>query len=226
MFDVLVVEDDEKLLKIISIILDRNGYSVTAAENGKIAFEEFEKKRFDLVISDIMMPVMDGCELTESIRKISDTIPILMITAKGDYEDKKRGFYAGTDDYMVKPIDVNELLLRVKALLRRSKIADEHRLILGSTKLDFDSYTAYYKDRGLELPQKEFLLLFKLLSYPNKIFTRQQLMDDIWGYESETEERTVDVHINRLRDRVGKWEDFEIVTIRGLGYKAVIKAEQ
>ncbi|PKM63214.1 MAG: DNA-binding response regulator [Firmicutes bacterium HGW-Firmicutes-21] len=223
MFDILVVEDDRNLRRIICTVLTKNGYNAIEAEDGRAALDLMESKYIDLIISDIMMPNMDGYELTEALRNAAYTLPILMVSAKESFGDKKRGFAVGTDDYMVKPIDVNELLLRVSALLRRAKIANEHKLFFGKTLLDYDSFTAYYGSNTVELPQKEFLLLYKLLSYPNKIFTRQQLMDEIWGYDTSTDERTVDVHINRLRERVGMWSDFEIITVRGLGYKAVLK---
>ncbi|MDD4164146.1 MAG: response regulator transcription factor [Eubacteriales bacterium] len=223
MFDILVVEDDEKQRKIICTFLNRNGYHAIEAPDGKSALEIIDKKYVDMIISDIMMPGLDGYQLTEALRNAQYKLPILMVTAKSGYNDMERGFLTGTDDYMVKPIDLKELLLRIGALLRRARIINEHKLSFGKTLFDYDSYTAYYCDRRNELPQKEFLLIYKLLSYPNKIFTRQQLMDEIWGYDSETDERTVDVHINRLRERFTGWDEFVITTVRGLGYKAEIK---
>jgi two-component system alkaline phosphatase synthesis response regulator PhoP len=177
-----------------------------------------------LIILDVMMPRMDGYELSDTLRKGNCNLPILMVTAKETPADKKKGFIVGTDDYMVKPVDEEEMLLRIAALLRRSKIVNEHKLIVGKTVLDYDSLTVSQDGNVQELPNKEFMLIYKLLSYPNKIFTRRSLMDEIWDMNSDTDERTVDVHINRLRDRFKENQDFEIITVRGLGYKAVIKA--
>ena len=177
----------------------------------------------DLIVSDIMMPNVDGYELVSSLRDARYSMPVLIITAKETYEDKQKGFFSGADDYMVKPVDVNEMLLRVSALLRRAKIANEKKITVGSTTFDYDALTVSYNGCESLLPQKEFYLIYKLLSYPNKIFTRQQLMDEIWGMDSETDEKTINTHINRLRDRFMDNPDFEIVTIRGLGYKAVKK---
>lgn len=221
MVNILVVEDDPKLNKLFCTVLARNGYSTFAAADGKEALETLEREHVDLVISDIMMPNMDGYELTGALRDAGYNLPVLMITAKEDFEDKQKGFLIGTDDYMVKPIDVNEMVLRVGALLRRARIVCVRRIEMGVTMLDYDSLTATVGGIENILPQKEFYLLYKLLSYPHKTFTRQQLMDEIWGMDSETEERTVDVHINRLRDRFKSCKDFQIVTVRGLGYKAV-----
>lgn len=223
LFNILVVEDDHALLRIMCAFLSKNGYTAFPASDGEKALDILDKEQIDLIISDIMLPKMDGYELTRQLREADFNMPILMVTAKDRFEDKQRGFLAGTDDYMVKPIDMNEMLLRIGALLRRAKIANEHKLTLGKTTLDYDSLTVSSGAGALQLPQKEFFLLFKLLSYPNKIFTRSQLMDEIWGMDSETDERTVDVHINRLRDRFRTNDDFEIVTVRGLGYKAVKK---
>jgi DNA-binding response OmpR family regulator len=204
-------------------VLQRNGYRPLVAEDGEAALAILENEQADLIISDVMMPNMDGYELTELLRQSNYNMPILMVTVKDSYADKQKGFLAGVDDYMVKPIDINEMILRVQALLRRAKIANEHRLQVGNTQLDFDSLLVKTPANEMSLPQKEFYLLFKLLSYPGKIFTRQQLLDEIWGMDSTTDERTVDVHINRLRDRFKGSDDFEIVTVRGLGYKAVAR---
>lgn len=223
MFDILVVEDDEKQRRIISTVLIRNGYHVLEACDGKSALETMDKHHTDLIVSDVMMPNMDGFELTKTLRNACYNLPVLMVTAKDSFADKQKGFTAGTDDYMIKPVDLNEMLLRIRALLRRAKIANEHKLSFGKTLLDYDSHSIQYENICIELPQKEFLLLYKLLSYPNQIFTRQQLMDEIWGYDSETDERTVDVHINRLREKSSNYKDFEIITVRGLGYKAILK---
>lgn len=221
MFNILVVEDDVTLRRIMCAMLSTNGYKATPAADGMDALSALEEEHIDLIISDIMMPNMDGYELTRELRDAGYNIPILMVTAKERFEDKQRGFLAGTDDYMVKPIDMNEMLLRVGALLRRAKIANEHKLVCGRTVLDYDSLTVTVCGNIIQLPQKEFFLLFKLLSYPGKIFTRTQLMDEIWGMNSETDERSVDVHINRLRERFRDCDDFELLTVRGLGYKAV-----
>jgi DNA-binding response OmpR family regulator len=215
-----VVEDDVSLRQIMCAVLTKNGYKATGAGNGNEALDVIDREQVDLIISDIMMPEMDGFQLTQELREAGYQMPILMVTAKDRFEDKQQGFLLGTDDYMVKPIDMNEMVLRVGALLRRAKIATEHQLTFGSTVLDYDSLTVSNGTESVQLPKKEFYLLFKLLSYPNKIFTRAQLMDEIWGIDSETDERTVDVHVNRLRDRFRDWKDFEIVTVRGLGYRA------
>jgi len=220
-FNVLVVEDDTKLRQLFCTVLQKNGYRSIDAENGQDALAKMDKEYVDLIICDIMMPQMDGYEFTKTLRESGVDIPILMITAKESFHDKKRGFLAGTDDYMVKPVDVNEMVLRVRALLRRAQIVSERHQSVGGTKLDYDSLTLHQNGQAEVLPQKEFYLLYKLMSYPNKIFTRQQLMDEIWGMESDSEARTVDVHINRLRERIKNNEDLEIVTVRGLGYKAV-----
>ena len=221
MVNILVAEDDDTLRHIICTVLSKNGFMAFPATDGEDALRVLEREYIDLVISDIMMPNLDGYDLTRALRDSGYTLPILMVTARESFEDKKRGFLAGADDYMVKPIEINEMVLRVGALLRRAKIANEHRLICGSSVLDYDSLTVTVGGIITPLPQKEFLLLFKLLSYPGKIFTRAQLMDEIWGVDSETDERTVDVHVNRLRDHFRDCPDFNLVTVRGLGYKAV-----
>ncbi len=220
MFHILIAEDDKNLRKLMAAYLEQDGYEVYHAENGEEALKVLDSKQIDLIISDIMMPAMDGYELTEELRAAGYTLPILMVTAKETFEDKRKGFLVGTDDYMVKPIDMEEMLLRVAALLRRANIANEHKLVLGDVILDYDSLTVTAHGKAYELPKKEFYLLFKLLSYPKKIFTRQQLMDEIWGMDAETDERTVDVHIKRLREKFDDFSEFKIVTIRGLGYKA------
>ena len=221
MFNIMIVEDDVNQRRLMQTVLEQYGYSVILAVDGIDALDQLDKKHVDLIILDIMMPRMDGFELTETLRQTGCNIPILMVTAKQSPVDKRKGFIIGTDDYMVKPIDEEEMVLRVGALLRRSKIASERKLSVGGTTLHYDSLTVDVSDETCELPQKEFLLLFKLLSYPGKIFTRRQLMDEIWDMDSESDERTVDVHISRLRDRYRDNPDFEIVTVRGLGYKAV-----
>lgn len=220
MFRILVVEDDKNLQRLMEAVLKQNGYQVLCAANGEEALELMDHHHIDLMISDIMMPEMDGYELTDSLRRADYQLPILMVTAKESMEDKKRGFMSGTDDYMVKPIDMDEMLLRVAALLRRARIMNEHRITIGKTVLDYDTLTVSRNGQQMTLPNKEFSLLFKLLSYPRQIFTRQQLMDEIWGLEAESDERTVDVHVKRLRERFSEWPDFQILTVRGLGYKA------
>ena len=221
MFHILVVEDDAKLRSLFCTVLTNNGYLALPAESGEKALSLLDSEYVDLIISDIMMSGMDGYELIDHLRTSGFTMPILIITAKERFEDKQRGFQAGTDDYMVKPIDVNEMVLRVGALLKRAKIATAHRIVCQHPILDSDATTVTVHGQETLLPQKEFYLLYKLLSYPNKIFTRQQLMDEIWGLDSTTDERTVDVHVNRLRERFKNCDDFIIMTVRGLGYKAV-----
>ena len=224
MFHILVVEDDAKLRSLFCTVLTRSGYLAVPASGGREALELLDSEYIDLIISDIMMPGMDGYELIRTLRGSGYSLPILIITAKERFEDKQEGFQAGTDDYMVKPIDVNEMVLRVRALLKRARIATDRRIICGKTTLDYDALTVTVDGEETLLPQKEFYLLYKLMSYPNKIFTRQQLMDEIWGMDSTSDERTVDVHINRLRERFRDCDDFLMMTVRGLGYK-VVKAE-
>lgn len=224
MFHVLVVEDDVKLRSLFCTVLNRSGYLAVPAADGKEALELLDSEYIDLIISDVMMPGMDGYELIRTLRGNGYSLPILIITAKERFEDKQEGFLAGTDDYMVKPIDVNEMVLRVGALLKRARIATDRRILCGNTTLNYDALTVTINGEETLLPQKEFYLLYKLMSYPNKIFTRQQLMDEIWGMDSTSDERTVDVHINRLRERFRDCDDFLIMTVRGLGYK-VVKSE-
>lgn len=221
MFRILIAEDDAALSQLFSRVLVRSGYLPFTAVDGQEALDILEHQYIDLIISDIMMPRMDGYTLVRQLRDAGNTLPVLMITAKDGFSDMQQGFLSGTDDYMVKPVNVNEMVLRVGALLRRAQMINERRQTIGSTVLEYDSMTVYHGGASTVLPQKEFQLLYKLASYPGRIFTRQQLMDDIWGVESETEARTVDVHINRLRDRFRDNPDFELVTVRGLGYKAV-----
>lgn len=220
MFTILVVEDDKNTRKLMCAVLGNNGFEVHSAADGEEALEVLDKNHIDLIVLDIMMPGMDGYELTQDLRTAGQNLPILMVSARQEARDKRKGFYAGTDDYMTKPVDEEEMVLRIRALLRRAQIAQEHRLTIGDTTLDYDAYTLVYKDSALTLPQKEFLLLFKLLSYPGMIFTRMQLMDEIWGLDTETDNHTLNVHINRLRDKTRSNPDFEIITVRGLGYKA------
>lgn len=223
MFNILVVEDDIKLNNICCSALQSNSYNTIQALDGEEALDIAAEKTVDLVISDIMMPGVDGYELTKELREMYPELPILMISAKEGFEDKRYGFMAGIDDYMVKPVDLNEMILRVNALLRRAKMVTERKLTIGGTVLNYDTYTAEYNGKTVEIPQKEFLVLYKLMSYPSRTFTRRQLMDEFWGYDTDSEERTVDVHINRLRDRLRDCPDIEINTIRGLGYRGVKK---
>lgn len=226
MFDILVVEDDRSTRLLMEAVLRHGGYNPILACNGIEALEIMDHKHIDLVLLDIMMPEMDGYEFTKTLREGGSELPILMVTAKEAPADKKQGFLAGTDDYMVKPVDEEEMLLRIAALLRRSKISSEHRLTVGGTVLDYDKLTVFDGVHEIALPPKEFLLLYKLLSYQGKIFTRAALMDEIWDMDSESDPHTVDVHINRLREKFGQNGDFEIVTVRGLGYKAVKNDEK
>ncbi|MEK3713528.1 response regulator transcription factor [Paenibacillus sp. FSL H8-0122] len=221
MFTILVVEDDAKLRQLFCTVLTRHGYRTVPAVNGEDALAMLDKEYIDLMICDIMMPVMDGFELTRMIRDNNSQLPVLMVTARENFADKQQGFLVGIDDYMVKPVNVNEMLLRVGALLRRAKIISERKIEWAETVLDYDTLTVIQGPERIVLPQKEFYLLYKMISYPNKIFTKQQLMDEIWGMDSESDEHTVVVHINRLRERFRDNPDFEIVTVRGLGYKAV-----
>ena len=227
MFKILVVEDDANTRRLMEKVLTQSGYEPIPARDGVEALEILDKKHVDLILLDIMMPRMDGYEFTEILRgnDALGEIPILMVTARVTPADKRRGFIIGTDDYMVKPVDEEEMILRIGALLRRSRIVNERRLMVGGTLLDYDSFSVSSEGYISELPRKEFLLLYKLLSYAGKIFTRRQLMDEIWDMDSETDERTVDVHINRLRERFRENRDFDIVTVRGLGYKAVKRGE-
>lgn len=221
MFKILIAEDDSELRQLFSHVLTKHGYSVTGVVNGSEALNALNQSYYDLIISDIMMPNVDGYELVRSIRSTGSTTPVLMITAKDAFDDMRIGFASGTDDYMVKPINVNEMVLRVGALLRRAQMINERRLVIGTTVMECDSLTVITEDQSFVLPQKEFMLLYKMASFPGRIFTRQQLMDDIWGYDSETDTHTVDVHIGRLRDRFRDNSNFKIVTMRGVGYKVV-----
>lgn len=223
MFHILVVDDDKNTRRLLKAVLESEGYTVSLAENGEDALDVMDKEYIDLVVLDIMMPKMDGYEFTKTLRETNNNLPILMISAKQLPEDKRKGFLVGTDDYITKPIDEQEMLLRIRALLRRAKIATEHKIVIGDVVLDYDAFTVTKNGDTQELPQKEFLLLYKLLSYPGKIFTRIQLMDEIWGSESDTGWETVTVHIGRLRKRFENYEEFEIQSVRGLGYKAVKK---
>ena len=221
MFHILVVDDDRSTRFFMRALLEAERYTVSLAQNGVEALEALEKEHIDLVVLDVMMPQMDGYEFTRQLRAAKNELPILMVSAKQMPEDRRLGFIAGTDDFMVKPVDEEEMLLRIKALLRRTRIASERQIVIGPVKLDYDSLTVSRGDEVLTLPHKEFLLLYKLLSYPGKSFTRIELMDEIWGADSETGWETVTVHISRLRKRFENWPEFELQSVRGLGYTAV-----
>ena len=221
MLKILIAEDDRELRQLFSHVLTRHGYTVVGVSNGQEALDAMDADYYDMIISDIMMPVMDGYELVRQLREVGNTTPVLMITAKDAFDDMRIGFQSGVDDYMVKPINVNEMVLRVQALLRRAQMVNDRRQTIGDTVLECDSLTVTTAGENMILPQKEFMLLYKMAAYPGKIFTRQQLMDEIWGYDSESDTHTVDVHIGRLRERFRESPDFKIVTIRGVGYKVV-----
>lgn len=219
MFKILIAEDDRELRRLFAHVLIKNGYAVREVSDGKEALSATESDYFDLIISDIMMPVMDGYEFVRTLRESGNNTPVMMITAKDAFDDMRLGFLLGSDDYMVKPVNVNEMVIRVQALLRRAQMISERRQTLGETVLECDTFTVHSLDGSISLPQKEFMLLYKMASYPGRIFTRQQLMDDVWGYDSDSDTHTIDVHIGRLRDRFKDNKDFKIVTIRGVGYK-------
>ena len=223
MFHILVVDDDKNIRKLLQAVLTAEHYTVFTATDGEDALSVMDREHIDLVVLDIMMPKLNGYEFTKLLREQDNNLPILMISAKQQPADKHKGFLVGTDDYMTKPIDEEEMLLRIKALLRRAKIASEHQIVIDNVIIDYDSMTVTKNGETQELPQKEFLLLYKLLSYPGKIFTRIQLMDEIWGADSETGWESLTVHIGRLRKRFEGWNEFQIEAIRGLGYKAVKK---
>lgn len=223
MFKILVVEDDADLNRSVCSFLNQSGYEATGCFNAEDAFDAMYDNVFDLIVSDIMMPGIDGFEFVKSVREISDEIPILFMTARDDFAAKQRGYRVGVDDYMVKPIDLDELFLRIGALLRRAKIASSRKLTIGNFVMDADEHTAYLNDEEIPLTNREFSLLYKLLSYPKKTFTRSQLMDEFWDADTASGTRTVDVYMTKLRGKLADCEDFEIVTVHGLGYKAVLK---
>jgi len=223
MFHILVIDDDKNTRRLFRAILEAEHYTVTTSENGEQALELMDEETFDLAIVDIMMPKIDGYEFTKLLRDVASNIPILMVTAKQLPSDRKQAYLVGTDDYMTKPVDEEEMLIRVKALLRRAQIANERKIQIGKVTLDYDTYTVTREEDVQTLPQKEFLLLYKLLSYPDKIFTRIQLMDEIWGMDAQTGWETITVHINRLRKRFESYPEIELLSVRGLGYKAVKK---
>lgn len=221
MLKILIAEDDRELRRLFAHVLIKNGYTVKEVGNGKEALDAIDAEYFDLIISDIMMPVMDGYEFVHLLREAGNTTPVLMITAKDAFDDMRKGFISGTDDYMIKPINVNEMVLRVGALLRRAQMINERKQTIGGTVLECDTFTVSCDGENMILPQKEFMLLYKIASFPGRIFTRQQLMDDVWGYDTDSDTHTVDVHIGRLRERFKDNKDFKIVTMRGVGYKVV-----
>ncbi|MGL5260599.1 MAG: response regulator transcription factor [Lachnospiraceae bacterium] len=221
MFHILVVDDDKNTRRLMMAVLEAENYSVSIAENGEDALAIMDKEHIDLILLDIMMPKMDGYKFTKIVREENNEMPILMVSAKQLPIDRKKGFLAGIDDYMTKPVDEEEMLLRIKALLRRAKIANNKKIVIGNIILDYDSFSVVKNGEKQIIPQKEFLLLYKLLSYPGKIFTRIQLMDEIWGMDSDTGWETVTVHIGRLRKRFDGWKEFELESVRGLGYRAV-----
>lgn len=226
MFRILVVEDDPNLRKLLEAVLREERYEPTLAKDAQEALDILDNQHIDLMITDIMMPGMDGYTLTEQLREANFDFPILMVTAKETIKDKRRGFIVGTDDYMVKPIDEEELILRIKALLRRAKIVNERKITVGQVTLNYDTLIVGRGSERIALPQKEFMLLYKLLSYPGTIFTRIQLLDEIWGIDTESAEHTVSVHIGRLRERFYEWTEFTVETVRGLGYRAVKNDEK
>jgi DNA-binding response OmpR family regulator len=226
MFQILVVEDDTSTRRLMQALLENNGYKPIAVADGIVALEKLDNTHIDAIILDVMMPRMDGYQFVRELREGGSLMPILMVTARSTQDDKLQGLRLGVDDYMTKPVDEEEMLLRLAALLRRAKIAQERKIVIGNTVLDYDAQSVISGGQVWELPNKEFMLLFKLLSYPNKIFTRRQVMDEIWDMDSESDERTVDVHINRLREHFGSNRDFQIITIRGLGYKAVKEGDK
>ena len=221
MMKILIAEDDRELRQLFGHVLTKNGYAVREVSDGQEALGAMRTDYFDLIISDIMMPRVDGYELVRRLREEGTRTPVLMITARDGFVDMSAGFQAGTDDYMVKPIHVGEMVLRVQALLRRAKMVGDRQQSIGATVLEYDSLTVFWGEESVTLPQKEFMLLYKMASYPGRIFTRQQLMDEIWGFASESDTHTVEVHIGRLRERLRDNTDLKIVTIRGVGYKVV-----
>ena len=221
MLKILIAEDDHELRRLFAHVLIKNGYTVKEVVNGKEALDAIDSDYYDLIISDVMMPIVDGYQLVRMLRDAGNNTPVLMITAKDAFDDMRLGILSGADDYMIKPVNVNEMVLRVQALLRRAQMINERKQTIGNTVLECDTFTVTTNSEVISLPQKEFMLLYKMASYPGRIFTRQQLMDDVWGYDTESDSHTVDVHIGRLRDRFRENPDFKIVTMRGVGYKVV-----
>ena len=225
MLKILIAEDDRELRQLFSHVLNRHGYTVTGVSNGQEALDAMDADFYDMIISDIMMPVMDGYELVRQLRDVGNTTPVLMITAKDAFDDMRLGFQSGVDDYMVKPINVNEMVLRVQALLRRAQMINERRQTIGSTVMECDSLTVTCGSESMVLPQKEFMLLYKLLSYPGKIFTKMQLIEEIWGYDSDVLEDSIKTYINKLRTKLVEVKEIEIINLKGIGYKLVLKGE-
>ncbi len=221
MLKILIAEDDRELRRMFAHVLIKNGYTVKEVADGREALAAIDGDYYDLIISDIMMPNVDGYQLVRMLRDAGNNTPVLMITAKAAFDDMRLGFLSGTDDYMIKPVNINEMVLRVQALLRRAQMISERKQTIGNTVLECDTLTVSSEEGNMILPQKEFMLLYKMVSYPGRIFTRQQLMDEVWGYDTESDTHTVDVHIGRLRDRFKENKDFKIVTMRGVGYKVV-----
>lgn len=221
MYNVLVVEDEVNILKLMNIRLTKSGFNVFTAENGESALAVIKKEEIDLVVADVMMPVMDGFELIENIRAEGRSMPVIIVTAKESLDDKKTGFNLGADDYMVKPIDHEELVLRINALLKRADIRRDKKLVVGSCTLDYESLSVFNENETVQFSKKEFLILYKLLSYPERIFTKNQLMDEFWGYESDTYSDTVKVHINRIRNKIANFKEIDVITVRGLGYRGI-----
>ena len=219
---ILIIEDDKDLAQLTKLALEKENFTVDICLDGAEGLYYMQENMYDLVLLDRMLPSMDGTQVLKEARQSNISTPVIFLTALGELQDKVNGLNCGADDYMVKPVNEEEMLLRIKALLRRSRIANEHRLHIGKVTLDYDALTVAREGISQTLPQKEFYLLYKLLSYPDKIFTRLQLMDEIWGMDSETVDTTVNVHVNRLRKRFEGWQEFEIIAIRGIGYKAVI----
>lgn len=223
MFKILVVEDNKELNKTVCSFLNHSGYEATGCLNAMEGYDALYANMFDLIVSDIMMPDVDGFEFARNVRELNEDIPILFMTARDDIASKQRGFRIGIDDYMVKPIDLDELFLRIGALLRRAKIASSRKLEIGSFVMDADEHTAYLNEKEIPMTNREFSILYKLLSYPKKTFIRTQLMDEFWDADTETAPRAVDVYMTKLRGKLADCKDFEIVTVHGLGYKAVVK---
>lgn len=221
MYNVLVVEDEVNILKLMNIRLTKSGFNVFTAENGESALAVIKKEEIDLVVADVMMPVMDGFELIENIRAEGRSMPVIIVTAKESLDDKKTGFNLGADDYMVKPIDHEELVLRINALLKRADIRRDKKLVVGSCTLDYESLSVFNENETVQFSKKEFLILYKLLSYPERIFTKNQLMDEFWGHESDTYSDTVKVHINRIRNKIANFKEIDVITVRGLGYRGI-----
>ncbi len=223
MFNILVVDDDREINRTVCTFLNHNGYEATGCLSADEAYDAMYETVFDLIVSDVMMPGTDGFEFTKTVRSLNDEIPILFVTARDDFASKQRGYRVGIDDYMVKPVDLDELFLRIGALLRRAKIASSRKLEIGNFTMDADEHTAYLTGEEIPMTNREFSILYKLLSYPKKTFTRSQLMDEFWDADTETAPRAVDVYMTKLRSKLSGCQDFEIVTVHGLGYKAVLK---